>query len=122
MRRRLVLGASVAAVAAALGLQFLKPSAPAGPPVVATEPGRLLALIGREFGEVFVADEEAKAFADEFSAAHAGRSVPETEVIFAFIRATNVIRALETGEGLTYVGLDELRTAPCRNTLSSWWL
>ncbi len=118
MRRRLVLGVSGAAIAAALGLQVFRPTAR----IVTAEPDSILDLIGREFGAVFTASEEARAFAEKFTAAQLQPEVFEEEAIFAFIKATNVIRALETGDELVYVGLAELRVEPCRNTLSSWWL
>lgn len=122
MKRRLILGLSAAVAAAAVGLRVLRPAAPGGLPVVGAQPDRLLEVIGREFGARFLDDEETRAFVDAFAAANAGQMVREDTVVFAFIRATDVIRALETGEDLTYVGLEPLRDAPCRNTLSSWWL
>lgn len=47
---------------------------------------------------------------------------PEETLIFAFIRATTVIRALETGEAPIYLGPEPLLSAPCRNPLSANWI
>lgn len=118
MKRRLFIGASATALLAALGLRYAPPLAGA----VAAHPGKLLDLIEREFGAAIASSSGAQTFAQDYSTDMTWLPVSEEKAVFAFIRATNVIRALETGQELVYVGLEDLKDLPCRNTLSVGWL
>ncbi len=117
-RRVLVLGTSAVAIAAALSIRALRP---AEMQTVALEPEPLLSLVRREFGPSIAGMTGARSFAEDL-AARPETEMPEDLVVIAFIRATTVIRAMETGDDLVYVGLEELHTSPCRNTLSVNWL
>ncbi len=43
-------------------------------------------------------------------------------VTFAFLRSTNAVRALETGEPLVYLGMPDPYASPCANPLGALWL
>lgn len=43
-------------------------------------------------------------------------------VVELFLRSTNMVRALETGEELAYLGLPDPYERPCANPLSSHWV
>ncbi|MDF0602671.1 hypothetical protein P1J78_18180 [Psychromarinibacter sp. C21-152] len=52
----------------------------------------------------------------------AERAGLEEAVIRTFLRATNAVRAHETGEPLVYLGMPDPYARPCANPLSAMWL
>ena len=85
----------------------------------------ILRILENEFGPHVAGSDAAWSFAtDLHGLLDPGETLPDTVLVsFAFIGATNVIRALETGGEIVYLGLlDDVREAPCRNPLSALWL
>ena len=62
------------------------------------------------------------ALAPLFPGARAERASLEEQVVIMFIRSSNVIRAVEAGEDLTYLGSPNPYENPCANPLGSMWL
>ncbi|MBL3593979.1 hypothetical protein JMM63_00025 [Rhodovulum sulfidophilum] len=116
-RRSLLLGGAVGAVAAALAIREHIPLLNG-----IVTPDTILNVIEKEFGSEISSKAQAQEFALDFSAHVTRGEFSEAAVTFAFIRATTIIRALETEEDFIYVGLEDLRSSPCRNTLSATWL
>lgn len=117
-RRSLILGASALAIGAVLGTRLSpRERGPAVAPTVET----IQAFLAEEFGEAVGASAETLRFA-EAVIGFAEDDVPEREIVFAFIRSTNVIRALETGDDLVFLSIAPPVIAPCQNTLSAAWL
>lgn len=90
-------------------------------------------LLGAEFGEHIVESEAGQEFVLEM--ARRTEIPPRTSfldfseieldghaVVTGFIHATNVVRSLETGEELIFVGIGSPIELPCTNTLSADWL
>ncbi len=115
-RRPLILGASALAIAAAVGVRMQMSR-----PTVHANASSIQGLIAREFGEDVSLTDEARRFADA-AASYGDADFPEDRVVMAFLRTTNVVRALETGEALVFVGFESPLAAPCQNTLSASWL
>ncbi len=117
-RRSLVVGASALAIGAVLGTRLMPRERG---PVVAPTVEAIRAFLAEEFGEVAGASAETFRFAEDAIGFVEG-NIPERELVFAFIRSTNVIRALETGDKLVFLSIAPPLVAPCQNTLSAAWL
>ena len=117
-RRILMAGTAAAAALAALGYRLRENDADA---VFLPGEDSILGLIRREFGDKIGNEPDAMLFSRDLASGLQGET-QEALAIFLFIAKTNVIRAMETGEGLIYLGPETLVESPCRNTLSSDWL
>lgn len=115
VNRRYILAGLAAGVAGLLGLRA----------TVWSKERRVRDVIAAEFGPDIAAQEDARLFAEELAAALPGQSweaVPASFVAVTFVSRTTVIRALETGDALVYLGLDGALETPCANPLSANWL
>ncbi len=117
-RRSLVVGASALAIGAVLGTRIMPRER--GPTVAPTVEA-IRAFLAEEFGEVVGASDGTLRFAQD-AIGFVEDDIPERELVFAFIRSTNVIRALETGDKLVFLSITPPLAAPCQNTLSAAWL
>jgi hypothetical protein len=113
-RRGFGLAGVAAAVVGVLGYRFYDP-----------RPRQVRAILAQEFGDTIARSEDAKAFTDAFIgfSEALGRTQIETiPTALTFIQSTNVIRAMETGDELIFLGLEGPIEAPCQNPLSANWL
>lgn len=113
-RRSLLVGGIPVATATTLGLRWY-----------ASLDQRIARLISAEFGDKFAQEPDAKQFVRDLASlvrSNGEATIGREAVVLSFVGATNVIRAIETGEKLVFLGFAEPLDAPCRNTLSANWL
>lgn len=113
-RRGLGLAGVAALVAGVLGARFYDP-----------RPRQVRAILREEFGDAIAGADDAQAFTEAFITFSEALGTTEIETVptaLTFIQSTNVIRALETGDDLIFLGLEGPIEAPCQNPLSANWL
>ena len=136
LKRRHFLGLFLAAGGVAIGAKFVT----SGPEQV------IRRALARSFGKSVADHPESTRFVDDFLVGYHHLANKETarsrlknwaltfglplnsadelraQIVPLFLTSTNVVRASETGEDLSYVGLFDPYTSPCTNQLGANWV